>query len=65
MSSKNLQTKLTELKTIVDSFESGSMDVEIALEKFEIGSKLSEEIEKDLTDLKTKVTVLKKRFDSE
>lgn len=63
MSEKNLRTKLDELQEIVSSFEREDLSVEEALEQFEKGSKLSEEIKTQLGDLKTKITVLKERFD--
>lgn len=65
MSQKNLRAKLDELQSIVASFDRDDLSVEEALEQFEKGSKLSEDIEKQLSDLKTKITVLKERFDQE
>jgi exodeoxyribonuclease VII small subunit len=65
MSQKNLRTKLDELQQIVSSFDRDDLSVEDALEQFEKGSKLSEDIEKQLAELKTKITVLKERFDQE
>ena len=63
MSQKNIRTKLDELQAIVASFERDDLSVEDALEQFEKGSKLSEDIEQELSALRTKVTVLKERFD--
>lgn len=65
MSQKNLRAKLDELQQIVSSFDRDDLSVEDALEQFEKGSKLSEDIEKQLAELKTKITVLKERFDQE
>lgn len=65
MSQKNLREKLEELQTIVAGFDREDLSVEEALEQFEKGSKLSEEIEAQLGELKTKITVLKERFDRE
>ncbi len=65
MSQKNLRAKLDELQQIVSSFDRDDLSVEDALEQFEKGSKLSEDIEKQLSELKTKITVLKERFDQE
>lgn len=65
MSQKNLRAKLDELQQIVSSFDREDLSVEEALEQFEQGSKLSEDIEKQLAELKTKITVLKERFDQE
>lgn len=63
MSQKNIREKLDELQQVVASFERDELSVEEALEQFEKGSKLSEDIEQQLSELKTKITVLKERFD--
>lgn len=65
MSSKNIREKLDELSQIVASFERDDMSVEEALEQFDKGAVLSEDIEKTLGELKTKITVLRERFDKE
>lgn len=65
MSQKNIREKLDELQQIVASFDRDDLSVEEALEQFEKGSTLSEDIEKQLSELKTKITVLKERFDQE
>jgi exodeoxyribonuclease VII small subunit len=65
MSQKNIREKLDELQQVVASFDRDDISVEEALEQFEKGSKLSEEIESGLAELKTKITVLKDRFDQE
>lgn len=63
MPQKNIREKLDELQQVVASFEREDISVEDALEQFEKGSKLAEDIEAQLAELKTKVTVLKERFD--
>lgn len=65
MSQKNIREKLDELQAIVDSFEREDISVEDALQQFEKGSKLSDDISTQLSELKTKITVLKERFDQE
>ena len=65
MSKQNIREKLDELAKIVASFDRDDVSVEDALAQFEKGSKLSEEIEEQLADLKMKITVLKERFDKE
>ena len=65
MSQKNIREKLDELQQIVASFDRDDLSDEEALEQFEKGSTLSEDIEKQLSELKTKITVLKERFDQE
>lgn len=63
MSQKNIREKLDDLQSLVAEFEREDLSVEEALEQFEKGSKLSIEIEKNLAELKTKITVLKEKFD--
>lgn len=65
MPQKNIREKLDDLQAIVASFDRDDMSVEEALEQFEKGSKLSEAIESQLAELKTKITVLKERFDKD
>lgn len=65
MSQKNIRQKLDELQEIVAQFDRDDISVEEALEHFEKGAKLSTDIETQLADLKTKITVLKDRFDKE
>jgi len=65
MSKKNLRKQLDELQQIVADFDRDDLSIEQALEQFEKGSKLSTEIEAQLGELKTKITVLKERFDQE
>lgn len=65
MPQKNLRAQLDELQAIVASFDRDDLSVEEALEQFEKGTKLSEDIEAQLALLKTKITVLKERFDQD
>ena len=65
MSSKNIRAKLDELSQIVAAFDRDDLSVEDALAQFEKGSKLAEDVEDQLKELKTKITVLKERFDKE
>lgn len=65
MSKKNLQDKLEELQQIVDEFDNPNIAIETALERFEVGARLADDIEADLSDLKAKITVLKQRFDTD
>ena len=65
MSKKNIREKLDELAKIVAGFDRDDVSVEDALAQFEKGSALSEEIEQELKGLKTKITLLKERFDKE
>ena len=65
MSSKNIREKLDELSQIVAAFDRDDLSVEDALAQFEKGSTLAEDVEDQLKELKTKITVLKERFDKE
>lgn len=65
MSQKNIREKLDELSEIIANFDRDDLSVEEALKQFETGSKLADDIETQLEQLKTKITVLKERFDKE
>lgn len=62
---KPLKEQLTELEELVAWFEQDDLDIEQAIEKFEIGSELAGSIKKDLGDLENKITVLKKSFEGD
>lgn len=61
---KSLQEKMDELNRLIEFFDSGDFDLEGALEKYKAAEKLSEEIRKNLEELKNEITVLKQRFDA-
>ena len=62
---KPLKQQLSELEELVSWFEKDDLDIEEAISKFEIGSKLAGSIKKDLGELDNKITVLKKSFEDE
>jgi exodeoxyribonuclease VII small subunit len=62
---KPLKDKLAELEEIVEWFEQDDLDIEQAIGKFEIGSKLAGSIKEDLGELDNKITVLKKSFEGD
>jgi exodeoxyribonuclease VII small subunit len=62
---KPLKEQLTELEELVSWFEQDDLDIEEAIQKFEIGSELAGSIKKDLGELENKITVLKKSFEEE
>lgn len=66
MSEKNktVQEKLAELAELVSWFQGESFSLEAAVDKFQTAEKLAEDIEKDLTQLKNDITVVKQRFDT-
>ena len=66
MSQKNDETiskKMSKLKELVAWFESDDFVIEEAVERYKEAEVLAEEIEKDLSELKNEVIVLKKKFD--
>lgn len=62
---KTVQEKLSELSELVGWFQGGAFNLENAVEKFQAAEKLADEIEKDLTQLKNDIKVVKQRFDSD
>lgn len=61
---KSISEKMTELGELVAWFEGEEFELETALDKYKEAEKLADEIEKDLSDLKNEITVLKQRFDA-
>ncbi len=67
MSDKNktIQEKMAELQALVNWFQGEDFTLEEAVGKFSGAEKLAETIEKDLSELKNDITVIKQRFDVE
>ena len=62
MSGKSLNEKLKDLDKRVEWFYSDDFRLEKASEKYQEALKLSEEIEKDLKNLKNEIEVLNEDF---
>ncbi|OGH68270.1 MAG: exodeoxyribonuclease VII small subunit [Candidatus Magasanikbacteria bacterium RIFCSPHIGHO2_02_FULL_50_9b] len=54
--------QFAELETITQWFERGDVSIEEALEKFERGLKLADELQKYLHGVEQRVTEMKKKF---
>ena len=57
-SNTNIESKLNELEKIIEELESGELDLDRALKKFESGIKLSRECQKTLEEAELKIKVL-------
>ena len=57
-SSKSIEARLRELETILEELESGDLELDHALKKFEQGVKLSRECQKTLEDAEMKIKIL-------
>ncbi|MAH53036.1 MAG: exodeoxyribonuclease VII small subunit [Pseudomonadota bacterium] len=57
-SNTNIESKLHELEGILEELESGELDLDDALKKFEKGIKLSRECQKTLEEAELKIKVL-------
>ncbi|HEX7260049.1 MAG TPA: exodeoxyribonuclease VII small subunit [Candidatus Saccharimonadia bacterium] len=55
--------KLSELEAITEWFESGEVDLNQALTKFERGMELTEELKKQLQDVENRVQKIRAKFD--
>ena len=55
---------MNELSELVAWFESDEFELELAIEKYKVAEQLAGEIEKDLSELKNEITVLKTKFDA-
>lgn len=60
---KPLQQQIDDLEQLIAWFEQDGVDLEQAIEKFEEGSKLADQIKSRLDSLENKITILKERFD--
>ena len=56
--SKSIESRLTDLETILEELESGDLELDQALKKFEQGVKLSRECQKTLEDAELKIKIL-------
>ena len=56
--SKSIEARLRELETILEELESGDLELDQALKKFEQGVKLSRECQKTLEDAEMKIKIL-------
>ncbi len=65
MSEKKVSTqeKMKQLETIVEWFESDDVDIDEALQKYEEGLKLVNELQKDMKTSKNKFIKLQKSFE--
>jgi exodeoxyribonuclease VII small subunit len=62
-SEKSLKELLAEFENIVAWFDNDELDVEAAINKYEAGVKLSEEIKNQLDSAKNHISVVKQKFD--
>ena len=58
-----LQDQITQLDDLLAWFDNSDIDLDEALQKFDQGVLLAEDIKKRLGQLQNKITVLKQRFD--
>jgi len=56
--SKSIESRLSELEAILEELESGDLELDQALKKFEQGIKLSRECQKTLEDAELKIKIL-------
>jgi len=59
---KPLSDQLRELDELIAWFDQDDFDLDEALQKFDAGVKLTEEIEARLRTLENKITVLREKF---
>lgn len=55
---QSIESRLTELEAILEELESGDLELDQALKKFEQGIKLSRECQKTLEDAELKIKIL-------
>jgi len=55
---KSIEARLSELEAILEELESGDLELDKALKRFEQGVKLSRECQKTLEDAEMKIKIL-------
>lgn len=50
--------KIKQLQEIVDWFDSNEIDLDEAVEKFELGAKLAKELKTDISQLENKIKII-------
>lgn len=50
--------KIKQLQEIVDWFDSNEVDLDKAVEKFELGAKLAKELKTDISQLENKIKII-------
>ena len=55
---KSIESRLAKLESILEELESGDLELDQALKKFEQGVKLSRECQKTLEDAEIKIKIL-------
>ena len=55
---KSIEARLSELEAILEELESGDLELDQALRRFEQGVKLSRECQKTLEDAEMKIKIL-------
>ncbi len=63
MEKLSFEQKLNQVKEITDGIESSQMPLEEAVKQFEAGMKTLRELEKELGEMKRRITVLQEKPD--
>lgn len=61
-SNLSIEEKLAQLREAVQWFEGEEFTVDEAMKRFEVAQKLAEDIERELSEVKNTVSVLKEKF---
>ena len=59
----NFEKSFTELEAIVEKFESGSINLDESLQKFERGLELAAQLKARLHDVENKIIEIKQKFE--
>jgi len=60
---KSFEEKLAGVKTVIDGIESGKLPLEEAVRQYEEGIRLLDKMEKELEDMKRRITVMQESAD--
>lgn len=63
---KKIQAKLDELEQLSNEFaQDEEMDLEVAVDKYEVAAKLLKEVKSDLNKLELKIKEIKEKYDED
>jgi exodeoxyribonuclease VII small subunit len=55
---KTLSTQFKELEAITQELERGDLDIELAIEKYELGVKLAQDLKNKLKNMENKIELI-------
>ncbi len=60
---KTFEERLTQVKGLIDAIEGGKLPLEDAVRQYETGVQVLDQLEKELNDMKRRITVIREGAD--